>query len=199
VKLNGKEVVIKTPKDSIRHKIGFITEDRKNTGLIVDFKIGFNIALPISKLVSRMGIMDRGKEREFADSQITSLKIKASGADMAVNNLSGGNQQKVVIGKWLTTRPDILVMDEPTRGVDVGAKSEIYQIMRQLADSGVGIIMISSDLPEVIGMSDTIAVMHEGKICAHIKKGDATEQNIMSYATGIESAHNRGEVNANEQ
>jgi D-xylose transport system ATP-binding protein len=187
VKLHGSEVTMKKPADFIRHKVGFITEDRKNTGLILDFRIDFNVVLPISKLVSNFCILNKKREHVFAEDQINGLRIKASGVGMIVQNLSGGNQQKVVIGKWLTTRPDILVMDEPTRGVDVGAKSEIYQIMRSLTDSGVGILMISSDLPEIIGMSDTIIVMHEGKICARIKREDVTEQKIMSYATGIET------------
>jgi ABC-type sugar transport system ATPase subunit len=143
-----------------------------------------NISLAALKAVSKNGLLQKTVEKRLAEGLVQDLRVKAPAVSTRVSNLSGGNQQKVVLAKWLATKPKILILDEPTRGVDVGAKSEIYQLMKELAASGVGIIMVSSDLPEIIGMSDRIYVMHQGEITGEIKKSEATEELIMQYATG---------------
>lgn len=192
VTLKGKSVSINSPMDAIRHGIGFVTENRKQTGLIVDSTVGINTTLPMYRKFASFGFLNRQKENLITLEKIEELNIKTKGIGQEVSHLSGGNQQKIVIGKWLTTNPDILVMDEPTRGVDVGAKSEIYRIMRKLTDSGVGIIMISSDLQEVLGMSDRIYVMHEGKINGQFMRGEASEEKIMQFATGVAKYNESG-------
>ncbi len=183
--INSSPVNIKDPKQAIRYGLAFVTEDRKQNGLILNAGVAQNISLATLKTVSKKGILYRQAENKLADRQIKNLSIKTAGIGVDASKLSGGNQQKVVLGKWLSTKPDILILDEPTRGVDVGAKSEIYQIIRDLADSGVGIIMVSSDLPEIIGMSNRVYVMHQGKIVGEFDRADLTEELIMQYATGI--------------
>ncbi len=133
---------------------------------------------------SNMGMINRAKETTFVENLMKKLGVRASGAHQRAKSLSGGNQQKVVIAKWLGNEPKILILDEPTRGVDIGAKKEIYQIINDLAEQGVAILMISSELPEVIGMADRVLVMHEGKITGEVKKEDMTQEKIMYYATG---------------
>lgn len=184
VKIEGVETNIKNPRQAIRHGLSFLTEDRKRSGLMLNSGIMQNISLAVLRAVSRRGIMQKPLERKLAEGLAGNLRIKAPNVNFRVSNLSGGNQQKVVLAKWLATKPKILILDEPTRGVDVGAKSEIYLIMKELAASGVGIIMVSSDLPEIIGMSDRIYVMHQGMITGEIKKQEVSEELIMQYATG---------------
>ena len=179
-----KAVHMKNPVDAIKEGIGFLTEDRKEEGLLLDFSIRDNISLAaIDNFTNRL-FVDEKDERNFAELMMKRLNVKATDEEMAVSNLSGGNQQKVVLAKWIATGSKILILDEPTRGVDVGAKREIYQLMNELADRGVAILMVSSDLPEVLGVSDRIVVVHEGKIAGELSKQEATEEKIMSLATG---------------
>jgi ribose transport system ATP-binding protein len=184
IMIRGKKVHIRKPADAVKHGIGFITEDRKDEGLVLDFSIRENMALPNLFSFSSKGFISTQKEQEFVDTLIKRLQIKTQSSETAVRNLSGGNQQKVVIAKWVGIGPSVLILDEPTRGVDVGAKREIYQLMNELTDRGVAIIMVSSELPEVLGMSDRIAVVHEGRISGELAKEEATQENIMTMATG---------------
>nr|WP_145402363.1 sugar ABC transporter ATP-binding protein [Paenibacillus xylanexedens] len=182
--LRGKKVNIRKPSDAVKHGIGFITEDRKDEGLVLDFSIRENMALTNLFSFSSKGFISTAKEQEFVDTLIKRLQIKTQSSETAARNLSGGNQQKVVIAKWVGIGPSVLILDEPTRGVDVGAKREIYQLMNELTDRGVAIIMVSSELPEVLGMSDRIAVVHEGHITGVLPKEEATQEHIMTLATG---------------
>ncbi|WP_430487994.1 sugar ABC transporter ATP-binding protein [Priestia flexa] len=184
VLVNNQPVKIKTPDEAVKHGIGFITEDRKDEGLVLDFSIRENIALPNLKSFSTKGMIAEKSEREFVELLIKRLTIKTQSADISAGSLSGGNQQKVVIAKWIGIGPKILILDEPTRGVDVGAKREIYQLMNELTERGVAIIMVSSELPEVLGMSDRVLVIHEGKLAGELLKEEATQEKIMTYATG---------------
>lgn len=182
--LEGKEIVNDSPARAIKNGLGFLTENRKNEGLILDFSIKDNISLPTIDEFSKNGVVDQKIENEFVSLMVDRLKIKAMSTDDIINDLSGGNQQKVVLAKWIGVGPKILILDEPTRGVDVGAKREIYQLMNELAQRGMGIIMVSSDLPEVIGVSDRVIVIHEGRISGEVDRKQATQEVIMTYATG---------------
>jgi ribose transport system ATP-binding protein len=182
--INGKTITIKTPADAIAQGIGFLTEDRKEEGLILDFSIKDNITLPSTADFTHKGIFfDDKTATTFVKILSERLKIKATNEEQIAGSLSGGNQQKVVLAKWIGIAPKVLILDEPTRGVDVGAKREIYQLMNELAERGVPIIMISSDLPEILGVSDRIAVMHEGQISGILSKDEATQEKIMQFAT----------------
>ncbi|MFD0829371.1 sugar ABC transporter ATP-binding protein [Neobacillus sp. M.A.Huq-85] len=182
--LNGKKTAIKSPDQAMKAGIGFITEDRKDEGLILDFSIKENMVLPSLYSFAPKGIIKEKSEKDFVNLLIKRLTVKTESADIAVGSLSGGNQQKVVIAKWVGIGPKVLILDEPTRGVDVGAKREIYQLMNELTDRGVAIIMVSSELPEILGMSDRILVVHEGKISGELKSDEATQEKIMTLATG---------------
>lgn len=182
--LDGKQVKINTPLDAIKLGFGFVTEDRKSEGLILDFSVKENLGITNFNKISKNGVVNNQKEKSLYDSMVKRLGVRTSGPDQTVKSLSGGNQQKIVIAKWLGIEPDILILDEPTRGVDVGAKKEIYSIVNTLAENGVSIIMISSELPEIIGMVDRVLVMHEGKITGEITKEEMTQEKIMHYATG---------------
>jgi ribose transport system ATP-binding protein len=182
--LKGEKVTIKSPEQAVKAGIGFITEDRKDEGLILDFSIRDNMVLPTLYSFAPKGIINEKSETDFVNMLIKRLTVKTESPDIAVGKLSGGNQQKVVIAKWVGIGPKLLILDEPTRGVDVGAKREIYQLMNELTDRGVAIIMVSSELPEVLGMSDRILVVHEGKINGQLLKEDATQEKIMTLATG---------------
>ncbi|KQL54076.1 D-ribose transporter ATP-binding protein [Heyndrickxia shackletonii] len=182
--MDGNKVSIKKPHQAINLGIGFITEDRKDEGLILDFSITENMVLPSLKSFAPKGFMQEKSEREFVNMLIKRLTVKTETASTRVGSLSGGNQQKVVIAKWVGIAPKVLIMDEPTRGVDVGAKREIYELMNELTQRGVAIIMVSSELPEILGMSDRIYVVHEGKISGELKKEEATQERIMTLATG---------------
>ena len=172
----------------MKHGIAFVTEDRKTEGLVLDFSIKDNMTLTSLQSISKAGVIQKKKEYEETAKYIEQLKVRCAGVEQSVGSLSGGNQQKVVIAKWLRTMPDVLILDEPTRGVDIGAKKEIYTIINQLAEQGVAILMISSELPEVIGMADRVLVMHEGKQTAILSKGQLTQEAIMHYATGGEKS-----------
>ncbi|CAM4047040.1 sugar ABC transporter ATP-binding protein [Saccharibacillus endophyticus] len=184
IMLKGKKINIRRPEDAVRHGIGFITEDRKDEGLVLDFSIRENMALPNLFSFTSKGFISSRKEKEFVDTLVKRLQVKTQSAETPAGSLSGGNQQKVVIAKWIGIGPSLLILDEPTRGVDVGAKREIYQLINELTDRGVAIIMVSSELPEVLGMSDRIIVVHEGHIGGELTGSEATQENIMTLATG---------------
>lgn len=183
--LEDKKITISSPNDAIRQGIGFLTENRKEEGLILDYSISENISLPSIDGFRKNGLIDTQAEKDFVELLMERLQVKAEGSDDIVSGLSGGNQQKVVLAKWIGIGSKVLILDEPTRGVDVGAKREIYQLMNELADRGVAIIMVSSDLPEVLGVSDRIVVVHEGEISGELQRGEATEEKIMKLATGV--------------
>ncbi len=180
----GKPVEIRSPRHAISLGIGLVTEDRKALGLVLGMAVRENISLANLNILTRLGFIRRGREREVAEGYVEDILIKTPSIEQAVQNLSGGNQQKVVLAKWLFTKSRVLIFDEPTRGIDVGAKTEIYQLMNRLAESGAAIIMISSELPEVLGMSDRILVMHEGRLAGELSRNEATQERIMHLATG---------------
>ncbi|KHF35750.1 Ribose import ATP-binding protein RbsA [Paenibacillus sp. P1XP2] len=184
IRMFGKKAVIRKPVDAVKLGIGFITEDRKDEGLVLDFSVRENMVLPSLSGFTTKGLISSQKESAFVDALIKRLQIKTHSRETAAGNLSGGNQQKVVIAKWVGIGPRLLILDEPTRGVDVGAKREIYQLMNELTGHGVAIIMVSSELPEVLGMSDRIVVVHEGHITGELSKDEATQEKIMTLATG---------------
>ncbi len=180
LKVGGKEVTLKNPREAINAKIAYVTEDRKGNGLVLSNPIRVNNSLANLVGVSSHGIIDMDKEYQVAVEYKEKLKTKTPSVEQNVGNLSGGNQQKVLLAKWMFTDPDILILDEPTRGIDVGAKYEIYCIINDLVAMGKSVIMISSELPEVIGMSDRIYIMNEGKFMGEMKASEATQENIMA-------------------
>lgn len=182
----GKEIHIKNPRDAIRHGFGFITENRKTEGLILDFSIERNIALPSEERLAQSHVINDKKEFDFSSELSKRLGVKAQDINLPASTLSGGNQQKVVIAKWVGMHPKLLILDEPTRGIDIGAKKDIYDLMNELTAKGVSIMMVSSELPEVIGMSDRILVIHEGRAAGIVEHKDATQTRIMTLATGGE-------------
>ena len=182
----GKEIHIKNPRDALRHGFGFITENRKTEGLILDFSIERNIALPSEERLAQSHVINDKKEFDFSSELSKRLGVKAQDINLPASTLSGGNQQKVVIAKWVGMHPKLLILDEPTRGIDIGAKKDIYDLMNELTAKGVSIIMVSSELPEVIGMSDRILVIHEGRAAGIVEHKDATQTRIMTLATGGE-------------
>jgi ribose transport system ATP-binding protein len=184
IQFMGKPVHIDSPKKAIEIGIGLVTEDRKAEGLVLPRTVRENITLANLHNISKGGFIQSGSERTIAEHYIKDLSIKTPSMNQIVKNLSGGNQQKVVLAKWLCTQSKFLIFDEPTRGIDVGAKAEIYNLMNTLAGQGVAILMISSDLPEILGMSDRILVMHEGRIAGELMKSEATQEKIMHLATG---------------
>jgi ABC-type sugar transport system ATPase subunit len=164
--------------------MGFLTEDRKRQGLVLNLSLKDNICLPSVQRFSRLGIVSGNKENEAAKKYVREFQIKTPGLYQKTMYLSGGNQQKVVMSKWLCTEADILIFDEPTRGIDVGSKVEIYNLMNDLTAGGVAILMISSDMPEILGMSDRILVMHNGRITAEYASQEATQEKILQSALG---------------
>lgn len=182
--VKGKEVHITSPEHAIQNNIGFVTENRKDEGLILDASLSDNIDLPSIDGFVKKGFIDKKADRDFVDMLMKRLGVKAQSAKDPASSLSGGNQQKVVLAKWVGSGAQILILDEPTRGVDVGAKREIYDLMNELTDRGTAIIMVSSDLDEVLGFSDNIAVVYEGKIQGEIATKDATQDKVMTLATG---------------
>jgi ribose transport system ATP-binding protein len=184
IKLDGEPIRITTPRAAIDHGIYLIPEDRKSSGLLLDVSIAQNISLPDLASYLRYWLVDTTREIENACRQRERLNIRAPDVATSVDSLSGGNQQKVVLAKWLSMRPRVLIFDEPTRGIDVGAKQEIYDMLRRLTDAGVAILMISSDMEEVIGVSDRIAVMHEGAISGFLDRSQFSEHNVLQLAVG---------------
>jgi len=184
VLLDGEPIKVHAPQDAIAHGIYLAPEDRRQTGLILEAAIRENITLPALSKYAAAGLIDREAERRTAAEMCGKLNVKAPTVEAKVGNLSGGNQQKVVLAKWLSLDPKVLIFDEPTRGIDVGAKAEIYQLMRRLAEGGVAIIMISSDMEEILGESDRVAVMHEGAITGVLERDQCSEEAIMRLAVG---------------
>ncbi|WP_314589305.1 sugar ABC transporter ATP-binding protein [Paenibacillus terrigena] len=187
--IDGVRVQMKKPRDAIHRGISFVTEDRKGQGLVLGRSIGENMSLPLLRAFSKMTFMLRKVEAGHWQEQMDSLKIKAPSYHEIVGHLSGGNQQKVILGRWLLVKPQILLLDEPTRGIDVGAKSEIYQVINKLAANGLGIIVISSDLPEVIGLSDRILTFCEGRLTGEFTQQEATQEKLLSAATRREEVN----------
>jgi ABC-type sugar transport system ATPase subunit len=192
VYIDGQRVDIRSPLDAIRHGMGFVPEDRKEQALILGMAVRENLSLAKLNELTRYGFVDRSQEDEVVNHYVQTLQIRTPSLNQKVMYLSGGNQQKVVIGKWLALRPKILIMDEPTRGIDVGAKAEVHGLMNRLAQEGVGIIMISSELPEILGMSDRILCMHQGRVVGELSRAEATAEKVMRLLTG-------GTVEAAEQ
>ncbi len=178
--LGGKEVVLKNEKDAIRHGLAYVTEDRKGNGLILSNPIRVNTTLANLEGVSHNTVVDTDKEYAVSDDYRQKLHTKCTGVEQTIGNLSGGNQQKVLLAKWMFTNPDVLILDEPTRGIDIGAKYEIYCIINQLVAEGKSVIMISSELPEILGMSDRIYVMNNGQIVGEFGKEEASQESIMA-------------------
>jgi len=183
--VEGEPVAIACPSDAIAAGIVLVTEDRRTEGLFMDMSLADNMAYPILKKLSRLvGLIDRRRKRELCEARIEELRIVPPRPDAQAGALSGGNQQKVVLGKWLNTEPRVIILDEPTRGIDVRSKAEIHGLMSQLADAGAGILMVSSELPEVLGMSDRVLVMRQGAIAKELSRDEATQQEIMHWAIG---------------
>ena len=186
----GKEIHIKSPRTAIRAGMGFLPEDRKQQGLVLLLSVLQNVSLAsLFKLRGKTGLLRLRDEKEQVENFVTKLRITTPGVNQLVQFLSGGNQQKVVLAKWLASQSRILIFDEPTRGIDVGAKVEVYNLMNQLVESGVAVIMVSSEMPELLGMSDRILVMHEGEIAADLERAQATQENVLAAAMG---AHKNG-------
>ena len=190
--IEGKKVDIRSPTEAIDHGIALLTEDRKALGLFLGQSITFNTTISSLQTISTrlLGVINESRERTLVEKYVTELGVKTPNIDAIIGTLSGGNQQKVILGKWLNASPKIFILDEPTRGIDIGAKVEIYKLLNRLAEQGVAIIIISSELPEVLGMSDRILVMSEGAIVSEFTRDKATKEAIMEYATG---ARRRGE------
>lgn len=182
--LNGSELTDRTPEQVIRAGISLASEDRKRYGLVLNQEIRMNISLPNLEKVSSNGVIDESLELAEAQTYRQKLAIRCASVEQAVGTLSGGNQQKVVLAKWMMTGPKVLILDEPTRGIDVGAKAEIYGLINQMVDDGICVLVISSELPELLGICDRIAVMHEGRITGELPIGEATQEKIMLLATG---------------
>jgi ribose transport system ATP-binding protein len=178
-------VTITRSRDAIEAGIFLAPEDRRLTGLITDMTVRENVTLPgLRRHCGAMGLIQRDSETRTASQQCQSLKVKTPSVETRVMNLSGGNQQKVVLGKWMALEPKVIIFDEPTRGIDVGAKSEIYRLMGALADNGVAIVMISSDMEEILGVADRIAVMHDGRITGVLDRAQFDQETIMRLAVG---------------
>jgi ribose transport system ATP-binding protein len=187
--VKGKVAHIRSPGDAVNHSIGYLSEDRKRYGLTLGMTVETNIVLAAFKrFLGPLGVVSRSKVRATGDQYVKALSIKTPSLQQKTKNLSGGNQQKIVIAKWLTADTSILIFDEPTRGIDVGAKSEIYRLLNELAQQGKAIIMISSELPEILRMSHRIVVMCEGRITGELSSAEATQEKIMHLAT------QRGEI-----
>ncbi|MFO1487304.1 MAG: sugar ABC transporter ATP-binding protein [Verrucomicrobiota bacterium] len=182
--IGSEKISISRPADAIGHGIYLVPEDRRGEGLVTAMTVRENTTLPSLEKYSTFNLISKDRERVVTEEQIKSLKIKTPSGEALVLNLSGGNQQKVVLGKWLSMSPKVMILDEPTRGIDVGAKAEIYRLMRELADNGGIILMISSDMEEVLNVSDRIAVMHEGKITGVLEREHCSEENVMNLAVG---------------
>ncbi|GEP59940.1 sugar ABC transporter ATP-binding protein [Reyranella soli] len=182
--LDGHRIAVRTPRDAIDHGIFLVPEDRKRSGLVLDFSVKENVSLANLRAFATGLIVRSGVERRNADERRTALDIRTASIDTLVGTLSGGNQQKVVLAKWLSMTPRVVIFDEPTRGIDVGSKSEIYKLMRGLADAGVAVLMISSDMEEVVGVSDRILVMREGRIAGFLERAEFSEENVMRLAVG---------------
>jgi len=184
VLLDGKPIALSSPKKAMQQGIAFVPEDRQTQGIVLGLSIAKNITLPQIDAVSRAGVLNAGRERSLTEEYGTAMEIRAAGWQVDADTLSGGNQQKVVLAKWLATRPRILILDEPTKGIDVATKAAVHKLVSDLAADGIAVIMVSSELPEVLGMSDRIFVMSEGRITAEFTRDEADSDEIMKAATG---------------
>ena len=183
IRVNGAEVKIRSPKDAVHHGIGYLSEDRKRYGLCLGLSVTDNTVLPSLEQLFKGAFVNDKKADRHAQDYVEKIRTKTPTTHARVGSLSGGNQQKVVISKWLLRDCDVLIFDEPTRGIDVGAKSEIYKLMTQLAEEGKSIIMISSDMPELLRLSDRVIVMCEGRVTGELDISEATQESIMTFAT----------------
>jgi len=188
VTIGGRRLAPRDPMASIKAGIGFVPEDRRKQGLVMDMSVSRNTTLTLRSTLSSLGLVSARREREAAADWSRRLQVKTGSQELAVSTLSGGNQQKVVLAKWLATEPSFLIVDEPTRGIDVGTKSEVHRLISDLAGRGIAVLMISSELPEVLGMADRVLVMHEGRLTATLDRADATPETVMHAATGAEPA-----------
>ncbi len=182
VAVDGRPIRLRSPADAIAAGIGFAPEDRKSQALLLLRSVKDNISLTVPDRISRFGFVDLGAERLIAAALVDRLRIKTPSLDVSVSNLSGGNQQKVVLGRWLARRPKVLILDEPTRGIDVGAKAEIYRLVAELAAEGIALLVISSEMPELLGLADRILVMAGGRLVAQLNRDEANEERILSLA-----------------
>jgi rhamnose transport system ATP-binding protein len=196
IRVRGKQVRIGSPADAIANGIAYVPEDRRRHGVVLEMPVSENVTLAALGNLSRFGALDFRRERELAADYTRRLGVKTASIRSLVSTLSGGNQQKVALSRWLLTRPTLLVLDEPTQGIDVGAKSEIHELMVELAEQGVAILMISSELPEILGMSDRIAVMHGGTIVSVLDRADATPERVLARALGEKTSEFRALVEA---
>lgn len=183
VLLSGKPIRAYSPQSAIDAGMGFVPEDRRKQGLVMDLSVARNVTLTLRRTLARFGLINAKDERRVAEEWSARLQVKTGSQDLSVATLSGGNQQKVVIAKWLATAPRLLIVDEPTRGIDVGTKAEVHRLISELAVNGIAVLMISSELPEVLGMADTILVMHEGRISARLSRDEATAEAVLHAAS----------------
>jgi ribose transport system ATP-binding protein len=188
MRVGGSTILPQSPREAIRAGIGLVPEDRKQQGLVLEMAVRQNISLPSLRRTQYVGFLNYASERDISEQMVRQLNVRTPGDGQAVQFLSGGNQQKVVIGKWLAMSPRVLLLDEPTRGIDVGAKQEIYRLMEQLAGRGVAVLFVSSEMEEVLGMSDRTLVMHEGRITGELARHELSEEAIMHLATGRAAA-----------
>ncbi|MGC8781432.1 MAG: sugar ABC transporter ATP-binding protein [Anaerolineae bacterium] len=186
IEIEGKPVVISAPRQALARGLAYVPEDRQRQGLILPMTVRENISLAILETLTRLGFVRDREEDQIAQTYVDRLQIRTPSLQQRVMNLSGGNQQKVVVSKWLASKPKVLILDEPTRGIDVGAKAEIHRLMSQLAQQGLGIVMISSELPEILGMSDRILVVRKNTIVAEYRRGQVTQEQIIAAAMGLD-------------
>ncbi|UOE46174.1 sugar ABC transporter ATP-binding protein [Agromyces larvae] len=189
VRIGGRALAKQRPDAAIRAGLALVPEDRRKQGLVLESSVARNMSLVIRNQLAKAGLISSAAENSAAKVWASRLEVKANALDTVAGTLSGGNQQKVVLGKWLATEPTVLIIDEPTRGIDVGTKAEVHRLLSELAGKGMGILMISSELPEVLGMADRVLVMREGRITAEIDRADATSENVMFAATHATGAH----------
>jgi ABC-type sugar transport system ATPase subunit len=188
VRLDGRAVELRAPRDAIAHGLGLVTEDRKRYGLVPGMDVKQNATLASLRRVSRAGVLNHLAEAQLAGRYASELRVRTPSLEKRVGDLSGGNQQKVLIARGLLAEPRVLFLDEPTRGIDVGARVEVYEILNDLVDRGVCIVFVSSELSEVLGMSDRVLVMREGRVAAELRRAEASEERVMRFATGAEVA-----------
>jgi ribose transport system ATP-binding protein len=189
--VEGQAVNFQGPADAMKAGIALVPEDRKEQGLILEMALRQNLSLPSLQSAARMGFLPRRREEEISREKIKELNIKTPDPAQQAQFLSGGNQQKIVLGKWLALQPRLLLLDEPTRGIDVGAKQEIYRLMEELAEQGVAILFVSSEMEEILGMSDRALIMHEGRLTGQLPRAALTEESIMRLATGHQPSTHR--------
>lgn len=184
IRIDGRLVTIRNPRDAVRHGIVLVPEDRKLQGLVLILSVRENVTLPVLAQLGRLGFLSRRAEERITQLFVERLRIRTPSLEQRVMNLSGGNQQKVVLARALATNPKVLILDEPTRGIDVGAKAEVHALIAELAETGMGILLISSELPEVLSMSHRVLVMSGGRIVAEFPREEATEEGVLVAATG---------------